>query len=133
MSICNFDIEKCEKIVEKDYDFEHSIPRFLSKYPYIYTSGSSLNEVKRYFILPIDVRNTLCNIPSDSTSSFPYFDKKNKKSVNMIASIEFLHDVICGNIVTNNGNKNPEIRYKRKLVKEFSDEEIKDFMSLLDY
>jgi hypothetical protein len=129
MSICVFDITKFKKIVEKDFDFEHPIPKFLLPYPYIYTSGSSTNEVIRYFILPNDIRITLSN----DSESFRYIDKIKRTSLIMIAHTEFLHDIICGNIYSINGNKNPEIRYKRKLVKEFSDDEIKDYMSQLGY
>lgn len=117
----------------EDFDKNHPIPRELGKYNYIYASGSTKDEVYRHFVLPkedyekykekakTDFRLAFIN----DTHSF-YFRRKDR--VNMIAPFENSYGykmlLLTSCTSSNPDNRNCELRNKRKILKQFTTQEL---------
>jgi hypothetical protein len=117
----------------EDFDKYHPIPRELGKYNYIYASGSSKDEVVRYFIVPFEVyemykekANSLFN-GSYANERFPFLFRK-KDHVNMIAPPEDSYGykmlLLTSCTSSNPDNRNCELRNKRKILKQFTTQEL---------
>jgi hypothetical protein len=117
----------------EDFDKCHPIPRELGKYNYIYASGSSKNEVHRHFILPIEVyeiykeKSNTIFYSSYANQRFPFYFRKNDR-VNMIAPLEHSYGykmlLLTACTSSNPDNRNCELRNKRKIIKQFTTEEL---------
>lgn len=117
----------------RDFDKCHSIPRELEKYNYIYASGSSKDEVKRYFIVPKEVyenykEKAKINIRlAFIEDKHPFFFRKND-TVNMISPLENSYGykilLLTSCTSSNPDNSNCELRNKRIILKQFTTQEL---------
>ena len=137
----------------EDFDKYHPIPRELGKYNYIYGSGGKKDEVYRHFIVPKTVYESYkseLNIPHKNRKHcFGYFNddhsfcfRKNDE-VNMISPLENSYGykmiLLTYHTSSNPDNRNCELRNKRKILKQFTtqeldivEEELKDIESTED-
>jgi hypothetical protein len=117
----------------EDFDKYHPIPRELGKYNYIYASGSSKNEVRRHFIVPPEVYESYKEKANTIFHSryvwdrFPFYFRK-KDRVNMIAPLEHSYGykvlLLTSCTSSNPDNRNCELRNKRKIIKQFTTQEL---------
>lgn len=125
----------------EDFDKYHPIPRELGKYNYIYASGSTKDEVHRHFIVPKEVyekykekaKADFCLAFINDDHSF-YFGKKNR--LNMIAPFENSYGykllLLTACTSSNPDNRNCELRNKRKILKQFTTQELDLIQEELD-
>ncbi len=117
----------------EDFDKYHPIPRELGKYNYIYASGNTKNEVRRHFIVPPEVyesykekANTIFH-SGYAWERFPFYFRK-KDRVNMIAPPEDSYGykvlLLTSCTSSNPDNRNCELRNKRKIIKQFTTQEL---------
>lgn len=119
--------------IYEDFDKCHPIPRELGKYNYIYASGGTKDEVFRHFVLPKEVYDIYKEKAkaiyrfSDTFDSHPFFFRKNDR-VNMIAPFENSYGykmlLLTSCTSSNPDNRNCELRNKRKILKQFTTQEL---------
>ncbi len=117
----------------EDFDKYHPIPRELNKYNYIYASGGSKNEVCRHFIVPIEVyeiykeKANAIFYSSYANERFPFYFRK-KDRINMISPPEHSYGykmlLLTSCTSSNLDNRNCELRNKRKIIKQFTTQEL---------
>ncbi len=117
----------------EDFDKYHPIPRELGKYNYIYASGGTKNEIHRHFIVPNEVYQSYKEkanalfYSSYANERFPFYFRK-KDRINMIAPPEHSYGYKMLLLTTctssNLDNRNCELRNKRKIIKQFTTQEL---------
>ena len=117
----------------EDFDKYHPIPRELGKYNYIYASGGKKDEVYRHFVVPIEVYETYRDkAKADFRLAFmsdnnPFRFRK-RDGVNMIAPFENSYGykmlLLTACTSSNPDNRNCELRNKRKILKQFTTQEL---------
>ncbi len=117
----------------EDFDKYHPIPRELGKYNYIYASGSSKDEVVRYFIVPKEVYQSYKEKANTTFNAWyanerhPFYFRK-KDHVNMIAPPEHSYGykmlLLTACTSSNPDNRNCELRNKRNILKQFTTPEL---------